>query len=410
MSVKTGLDYNENGLIFAFDTNDNYTSYLGEPTVNIAYTTNSSLNSNGNWWVNSGSTNFNDNDTSIAKPIIPGVDTTGLKIFSSTVTASGNQHLGSSIIPVQPSQTYSFSIWFYFTGTSLQAAPYIRTAVNNNGIATFSYNGNTNYLGWPRNKWIKITATGTTQGNENGIYLSSYTGDTVGEKLAYFGYQVEKRNYSTPLTLGDRTITNSLLDVTGNNIINTANAGYLNSWPSGSYMFFDGTNNFARVTSGPLTQLSQNQTLISWFDWWGDTGAPHRTLICTSPDYRAGLKLMSYYHGSIAAWVGNNNGTSEYLLGGGGTPTGWNMLACTRSTDGILKLYLNGTEVASANTGFYGGTYLGSQPMIGGEYHSKYLGEIPLALAYNRVLSATEIQSVYARTRVRYENRSCTLC
>ena len=41
MSVKTGLDYNENGLIFAFDTNDNYTSYLGEPTVNIAYTTNS---------------------------------------------------------------------------------------------------------------------------------------------------------------------------------------------------------------------------------------------------------------------------------------------------------------------------------------------------------------------------------
>jgi hypothetical protein len=406
MSVKSGLDYSENGLIFAFDTNDTNTSYLGEVTTNIAYATNNFLNSNSNWWFNSGSSILNDNDTSLDKPVIPNVDTTNLRIFSSEVTTSGNQHIGSSIIPVAPSLQYAFSIYFWFQGSSMQAQPYVRSAANNNSLAYFAYNGDTNYLNWPRQKWIRISAVFTTDSNESGVYMSSYTGDYVGEKVAYFGYQVELKSHVTPLVLGTRSVTNALVDVTGNSIIDLTRAGYINQ----GTLYFDGTNNWLAVSGGPLTQLSQNQTLVSWFEWYGDTNAPHRTLICTSPDYRAGLKLMSYYHGSIAAWVGNNNGTSEYLLGGGGTPVGWNMLACTRSTDGQLKLYLNGVLVNSASTGFYGGTYLGSPPMIGGEYHSKYLGEIPMALAYNRVLGAPEILEIYNRTRVRYENRGCYLC
>ena len=406
MSVKTGLDYSENGLIFAFDTNDTNTSYFGETTTNIAYATNNYLNSNSNWWFNSGSSILNDNDTSLAKPVIPNVDTTNLRIFSSEVTASGNQHIGSSIIPVAPNLQYAFSIYFWFQGSSMQAQPYVRSAANNNSLAYFAYNGDTNYLNWPRQKWIRISTVFTTAGNESGVYMSSYTGDYVGEKVAYFGYQVELKSHVTPLVLGTRSVTNALVDVTGNSTIDLTRAGYINE----GTLYFDGTNDWLTVSGGPLTQLTQNQTLVSWFEWYGDTGAPHRTLICTSPDYRAGLKLMSYYHGSIAAWVGNNNGTSDYLLGGGATPTGWNMLACTRSTDGQLTLYLNGVQVASANTGFYGGTYLGSAPMIGGEYHSKYLGEIPMALAYNRALAAPEILDIYRRTRVRYENRGCYLC
>jgi len=406
MSVKTGLDYSENGLIFAFDTNDTNTSYFGETTTNIAYATNSYLNSNANWWFNSGSSILNDNDTAISKPVIANVDTSGLRIFSSEVTASGNQHIGSSIIPVAPSLEYTFSIYFWFQGSSMQAQPYVRSAANNNSLVYFDYNGDTNIGNWPRQTWIRLKATFMTAGNETGVYMSSYTGDYVGEKVAYFGYQVELKSHMTPLVLGTRSVTNALVDVTGNSTIDLTRAGYINQ----GTLYFDGTNDYLTISGLSNANISQNQTLIAWFEWYGDTGAPHRTLICTSPDYRAGLKLMSYYHGSIAAWVGNNTGTADYLLGGGGTPTGWNMLACTRSTDGQLKLYLNGVQVASASTGFYGGTYLGSLPMIGGEYHSKYLGEIPMALMYNRVLGAPEILDIYKRTRLRYENRGCYLC
>ena len=144
MSIKTGLDYSENGLIFAFDTNDTNTSYFGETTTNIAYATNSYLNSNSNWWFNSGSSILNDNDTSLAKPVIPNVDTTNLRIFSSEVTASGNQHIGSAIIPVAPSLDYTFSIYFWFQGSSMQAQPYVRSAANNNSLVYFDYNGDTN--------------------------------------------------------------------------------------------------------------------------------------------------------------------------------------------------------------------------------------------------------------------------
>ena len=36
-------------------------SFRGEATINIAYSTNNYLNSNSNWWVNSGTNIFNDN-------------------------------------------------------------------------------------------------------------------------------------------------------------------------------------------------------------------------------------------------------------------------------------------------------------------------------------------------------------
>ena len=237
----------------------------------------------------------------------------------------------------------------------------------------------------------------------NSVRSNCSAGVCLWTYLAIILYNLKSGYRSTPLFLYNTLIPLSSIH---HSTINLTNAGYINQ----GTLYFDGTNDYLTISGLSNANISQNQTLIAWFEWYGDTGAPHRTIICTSPDYRAGLKLMSYYHGSIAAWVGNNNGTSEYLLGGGGTPTGWNMLACTRSTDGILKLYLNGSQVASANTGFYGGTYLGSPPMIGGEYHSKYLGEIPMALAYNRVLDAPEILDIYRRTRVRYENRGCYLC
>ena len=190
-------------------------SFRGEATINIAYITNNYLNSNGNWWVNSGTNIFNDNDTSIEKPVILNVETTDLRIFSSTVVTVGNQQLGSSIIPILPSTQYSMSIYYWFSGTSLAAQPYLRTNVNNDSLGNFAYNGDTNYLNWPRSKWIRLTVTFTTQANETGVYMSSYTGDNVGEKLAYFGYQLEQKAYATPLVLGSRSVsTTNLLTAT----------------------------------------------------------------------------------------------------------------------------------------------------------------------------------------------------
>lgn len=400
MSQSLGPNINNSGLIFSYDVTDVTNSFKGEPTTNIAYSTNVHLNSNGNWWVNGGANIFNDNDTSLIKPKIPNVDTTNLYIFSSEVTTAGsNQQLGSSIIPVNPSTTYTFSIYYYFTGTYLEAQPYVRGAVNNDWNGYFAYNGDTGYTNWPRNQWILISCTFTSKSNENGVYLSSYTGHDVGEKLAYFGYQLEEKGHRTPLVLGTRSTTQSIVDITGNSTITMTNGGF----DSNGQLYFDGSNSYGVITNGPMSTITGDVTLAGWFYWNGGTGFPHRTIICTDSAYRYGVKLMSYYHGSLVAWVGNSNGTDSYVLGGGSTPlNSWNMLACTYDVSGHLILYLNGQVINSAYTGFYGGTSRASTAMIGREYYSTYEGKLPLSMAYNRTLSSSEIYKLYTNTKSKF--------
>jgi hypothetical protein len=237
MSQKVGPGFDDFGLVFAYDTGDT-NSFRGEPTTNLAYASNPNLTSNSNWWFNSGESVLLNNDTTLEKPIIPHVDTSNLHIFSSRVTVVGNQHIGSAIISISPSTQYTMSIYFWFQGSSMQTPPYLRTAVNNSLVVPFNYNGDTNYLNWPRGKWIRLSATYTTPSNETGIYMTSYTGDFVGEKVAYFGYQVEQKGYMTPLVLGTRSTTTGLYNIADStNIPLTAM-----SYTSSGDVYFDGSD------------------------------------------------------------------------------------------------------------------------------------------------------------------------
>ena len=241
-------------------------SFLGEATINIAYITNNYLNSNGNWWVNSGTNIFNDNDTSIEKPVILNVETTDLRIFSSTVVTVGNQQLGSSIIPILPSTQYSMSIYYWFSGTSLASQPYLRANINNNSLGTFAYNGDTNYLNWPRSKWIRLTVTFTTQANETGVYMSSYTGDNVGEKLAYFGYQLEQKAYATPLVLGSRSVsTTNLLTATYSSLPTNWTVDGSGQATIGTYSYIENNTAIRIVDVNSNTRFRPTEVYLSGF-------------------------------------------------------------------------------------------------------------------------------------------------
>jgi hypothetical protein len=276
-------------------------SFRGEATTNIAYVVNSFLNSNGNWWVNSGNTIFDDNDTSIPKPIISNVDTTNLRIFSSTVTAVGNQQLGSSIIPISPSTQYTMSIYYWFSGTSMQSQPYLRTNVNNNSLGNFAYNGDTNYLNWPRNTWIRLSITFTTPSNETGVYMSSYTGDNVGEKLAYFGYQLEQRAYTTLLVLGARAIaTTNLLTATystlpTNWVVDGSGQGTIGSYSiieNGTTVRIVDVNSNTRFSVNTISGFSASTTYIFSVKYRKVSGTP--TLRFQIAWYNSSNVFLSY--------------------------------------------------------------------------------------------------------------------
>jgi hypothetical protein len=395
-SPKTSTD----GLVFHYDTGNTVRSYLGEPTTNLAYAVNPYLNSNSNWWINGGNTVFSDNDTSIPKPVIPNVDTTNLRIFSSTVTqAVPNQHLGSSIITVSPSTTYSFSIYFYFTGTTLQVQPYVRTAVNNDLLAYFGYNGDTNYLNWPRNQWILLKATVTTQANENGIYMSSYTGDTLGEKLAYFGYQVEQKSHCTPLVLGTRSATQGLKDLAAKNTINISTV----SFDSNAQMTFDGTNDYISIPDSsvmkPSTEMTvemivkANSTTSGWNRLFGKDPYTNSWLIFLE----TGGTLIRALH-----YVGGTEYrcNTSYSI----STTKYTHIVFTFKTGDAIRSYFNGSAgdgIVSlpAGTFQYNGT---SDFLIGYAGADYFNGQIPVAKIYNQALTADQVQRNFNAVKSRF--------
>ena len=387
-------------------------SFRGQATTNIAYSTNNYLNSNGNWWTNSGSTIFNDNDTSISKPVILNVDTTNLRIFSSTVTAVGSQQLGSSIIPISASTQYTMSIYYWFDGTSMGTQPYLRTQVNNNSLGYFAYNGDTNYLNWPRRTWIRLSVTFTTQANETGVYMSSYGGDNAGEKLAYFGYQIEQKAYSTPLVLGSRSANTvagggGLLDMTGNgyNIDLTSPAI---TFDSGGFYFNTNTSTLPYiypVANSTFDGLSNNtHTYECWIKLLGTPPGASDGYLFGRNGYHEGIMHYKASNNIIGVITWYNDVTNSGMTYTGSLNTWYHVVYVANVEMGMRYLYINGVVQSSATltkqlrqytsgTGYY----------IGGasiDYVSNAI--VSSAKAYSRALTDAEILQNFNATRKTY--------
>jgi hypothetical protein len=399
MAGAAGPNTAETGLVFAYDLGNTVTSYIGEPTTNIAYAVNNNLNSGGNWWVNGGNATFNDNDTSIPKPNIPNVDTSNLRIFSSLVTGTGsNQQLGSSIITINPSTTYSFSIWYYFTGTSMVLYPYVRTAVNNDLLAYFAYNGDTNGANWPKNEWLLLKATVTTQANETGIYMSSYTGTSLGDKVYYFGYQIEQKSHCTPLVLGTRSATQGLLNLTGNGVINITNASFDNN----AQLVFDGTNDLIFTADSNYLDPGSSPFSIELLFNCSNASVGEGILYNKEDLYEVAVHsgVLQYAWQPHWAW----DGDSTFPV----SSNTWYHAVVTY--DGSYqRMYKNGVEVYNrAQSGNIGSNSnvlsMGARGVdgSGGSGYNFFPGQIPVVKAYKAALTAAEVLQNYQALRYRF--------
>jgi hypothetical protein len=174
---------------------------------------------------------------------------------------------------------------------------------------------------------------------------------------------------------------------------------------------FDGSNDYLRMTRSrnPLVSLQDDYTLLGWCNQFSGPPSPHGTIFCTEENYRSGAKLLSYYHGDSGFWIANEDGSNDYIIYGPNLQNaGWKMMAATRTTSGVMQLYIDGELYATRYDGPTGQTYMGgSDPLIGAEYHSTnggYYGEIGLMQAYNRALSGPEILNIFNQTKQNYYN------
>lgn len=402
MSQSAGPFTDRYGLVFGYDMSENINCYKGEPTTNIAYATSNNLTSNSNWWFNSGESILLNNDTSLTKPIIPNVDTTNLHIFSSQVTIVGNQHLGSAIIPVSPNTQYTMSIYFWFQGSTMQTQPYLRTAVNNTFVVAFDYNGDTNYLNWPRGKWIRLSATYTTPGNETGLYMTSYTGDFVGEKVAYFGYQLEQKDHMTPLVLGTRSGTQGLIDFTNNKTVNISTT----SFNSSGNIIYDGTNDYASLNSAVLSAGQSIYTIEAVFKPYSTKTQVvwEQNSAGVTQNQRACMILLSNGYGGFNGQANDYHSVIPY------TPNTWYhwvIVVDKNDANYPIKLYNNGSLYSQGiptnggtnlNVGTHGAA-IGYKLNANDEY---FHGEIPIVRIYNRLLTSSEVSVNYNNYKKRF--------
>ena len=400
MVIAGGPNLNQDGLVFLYDVFDQDNSYKGEPTENILYSGGDTELNDGHTWTNSGTWTYSNDDTSVAKPYIPNVNTNSLLIMSGVTETVGSQHIGCAYYAsLTPSTTYTISVWFRQNRAGSNQ-PYFRTNINNNSLGNFSYNSDTDASNWPINQWIRISATATIQSNENGAFLSNYIGSAVGDKVWYFAPQLETKSHMTPVTTVVRSATQGLLDVAGANQIDLTNV----SFDSNAQILFDGTNDSMVVSNN--SALKNNNTSIELVIKYLNTPNGDIIQFGVGSGTYAQYYYRAYSGNSYWTWAPVGTGYGDITIPNTALPINeYNHVVMTGDSAGYVQFYINGVAqsgaVRTANTN--PPTWTPADLTIGGFSWDGYSSSIiPSVKIYNRVLSAQEVLQNYNATKSRF--------
>jgi hypothetical protein len=404
MSVVSGLNSVTTGLVFDYDSN-NSRSWRGMPVTN-QFAVPTPYNSLGD-------VTFSIQGTGTFRRIYEGTFggytiTNNDVVYRYDLGVGGCHYHGNSVsIPAGVYPTFTFDYYISPDAANYPTDGYLANFENYGGGAQGAGIGVPNST---KGIWQTITFSGglTTTTGTQAMFL--YPGGCGGSFLASSGYILYKNpqvifNATTGMRApfvgpyGSRSDTQSIIDLTNNNIITAVSLKYNTN---NTFTFTPGIN---YCTVSNLDSLVGDVTLEAVVNLATASG-PHQTAICTDLGYRYGIKLMASYHGNMAVWAGF--GTSDYLLSGNSIQNAGNVyIAATRSSStGLISLYMNGALVTSAtsNTGNMSSAGSG-QGRIGLDYHSGgygFNGNIFSASAYNRVLSAVEIAQNFNAVRSIY--------
>jgi hypothetical protein len=388
MSINHSSQITTNGLVFYYDMK-NYKSFWGEPTTNLSYNNGqggSEYLAASYTWTNSGTWTLITDETDVSPPAISYSQylPKNLRIISGMTLTVGSQHFGCGFTTISPSTQYTFSVWFMQNRAGC-SAPYLRTNVNNNSLGNFAYNGNTDSSTWPVNQWIRISCTGTTQANENGLYLSNYIGYSIGDKIWYYGHQLEAKSYPTSLVAGTRSNTQAILDLTNNNTITATSLTYV----SDSTFSFNGSS--GNITSSSFTgHQTISGTIMGWAYPTSTSGDLYLVAAGGTNTYGASRAIRI----NSGSWCAVNYGSSTEDWNGivGAIINTWQHIAYVWSGT-TIRFYFNGVEYTNTRSGMV--IPLGSVLTIGATAWSPVYGYFPGKInsiqAYSRALSSPEV-------------------
>lgn len=386
MGIARGTNIVRDGLIYGYDTGygvaDKNTStrfYPGRPTTNEINFATEDLN---NWTSYS-----NGNDGTFTTEF----GTVGLKINNRT---SWNGAYKGFTLP--STGTYTFSGWFrYRGGTS-----------NNNGAAVYisSYGGSDTSTWLNKSKigeWQRVSKTVNVTDVTVTFYFISYGGTQSGGSPDKSSWdvtmpQIEKLSDETPFVNGSRSSTGSLIDLKRTVNVDVSNV----SFDSTGQPTFDGTNDYILT---PFTRgtLGDELTMIAYYKYTGGSTRTY-TPIFGGLESGAGTEFfIGKNSGNTHIGVQDGNYTGSFVQGSNAWDGNYHQIVYTYE-NGTGKIYLDGVL---KNTGTFSKCNSAEQITVGREAEGSgywFLGDIPKAYVYDKVLSAAEVLQDFNANKNRF--------
>lgn len=411
MTISSGSGVVRNGLVFHYDMENSAKSWKGRPGHN--YIPNGHFANGAGVTSESGSNATNE---IIYFPDNPG-HSDWVLAQSGASTSEYEIHLKSGYT-IQPNTTYCLSAW-------------VSKSVDYNGNYNIFHSRyyNTDGTNWSSNGQGTVYETKIVEGREwQRRYYSFTTGALAsGAYYWFFGYgngvttgymyatdiQMEEGSFPSPYIDDERTTTQALIDLTGNNTITASSLTY----NSDGTFEFDGSTNYATVGNlgsfGEITvEVWVNYDAIDYYrnpvDCNYTTGG--------SGTGNIGPRMEVNSSGNVSwVWSANTttNNTYSGLISAYGISTGnWYHSVFSWKNSSTYAAYINGVNngyTASHNgsnngawTGAVSDLFIGKGFTLGPANQRSMDGKIGSVKIYNRALSAEEVLQNYEASRGRY--------
>jgi len=390
--------FGEENLVFGYDLGDVRNSYKGEPTVNyVPGTYGYSLYAYASGPVDT--TVLNENNKSITAKrytITNAVNTARAAIFPNGLTTG---------------VAYTFSFKWKYNGTTT-ASPSIGVdaskgnpegGANNNGFT--STTSSTVSIG---NGWYLTTYTFVFSSNPTGACMLTFgigTGSNtsyIGETFDIYEAQFEIKDHRTQYSNGTRSATQGLLDLTGRSTIDLTNV----SFDGNAQMTFDGTNDYVSLGTVPLVAGASTYTIEAVFraDSTKTQVVWEQNSSGVTQHQRACMILLS---NGFGGFNGQSNDFHSAVPYSTGVWYHWIITVDKNAGTNPIKVYVSGALYAQGNSsagasnlnvGTHGAA-IGYKLNSAGEYFD---GDIKFVKVYNRILTASEVQSNYRAVKNRF--------
>jgi len=177
---------------------------------------------------------------------------------------------------------------------------------------------------------------------------------------------------------------------------------------SASYFSFNGTNQYAPVTTSKMNVAFTGKTTMfairtvnantgnaAYRNLFGGSGNP-RNFNTYMYHVSGSTWQMHYSTGSNSPWSGSISASFTV------TDNQWIVVATTQTTGGVLTYYVNGQQIGTPATGITFNQFINSGTEAVARSDNYWCGDMGVCAIYGRALSADEIKQNYGSLSIRF--------